>query len=612
MGSKTPSSQLQPRGARKRKETYQQRLFETFNSFNSEVKRAKVELTLEGEDKPHKVTWPKRNTQPQGPPQHGERTPAEKTLHIQKWLRIKDKFVISDVGYHEIRMMSPETVPPLYKLGNEKKEQNKMIGITTDKEACNMARRSVRELLTFLLRHPKHKDCGDQISVRFSGDGRQVTRNNRIGAVMGTLRIIPNRDTIDENTESAQLHHTIDEEACIFVYEGGEDHDTQQRTAALVYKEIEDIGKNGLVIDDKLIKVKWFLTADWKFLATLLGLNQASSKNFCIWCHCTKKEICNFNIDDWDIQRRPGDHTTYIGKRDHRGHILPPLLHLPSEVIVPDVLHCGMRVRGKMFNQVVVWAINQRRIEQLVRAMKEIGVPFRIMEGAGDDGKGSVKTWTQLNAKQLERVFAKLNLNAVLTDRWSPRGLTIASLSVAKLKVELRKHGLPETGLKAALVERLSRFLESDQIPLPEDEEDDEESNPILIVANIIQLWKDFEVLAVAMKSSPGEEGYLTPSSFKEQAVKWGKFFRLATFDEHVTPYIHTLVYHIPQFLSKYKFINDLSCESVEQKNHTQNRRFHHGSQRSGRGSTWTTQVMEYENRDLFAVLNGLDRTKAS
>ncbi|CAH1233119.1 Hypp597 [Branchiostoma lanceolatum] len=283
---------------------------------------SQVELTLEGQDKPHQVNWPERNTQSQGPPQHGERTPAEKTKHVQKWLRIKDKFVISDVGYHEIRMMSPETVPPLYKLGDEKKEQNKMIGITTDKEACNMARRSVRELLTFLLRHPKHKDCGDQISVRFSGDGRQVTRNNRMGAVMGTLRIIPNRDTIDENTEIAQLHHTIDKEACIFVYEV----------------------------------------------------------------------------------------------------------------------------------QVVVWAINQRRIDQLVRAMKEIGVPFRIMEGAGDDGNGSVKTWTQLNAKQLERVFAKLNLNAVLTDRWSPRGLTIASLSVARLK---------------------------------EYEEQDEESNPILIVENI-------------------------------------------------------------------------------------------------------------------------------
>ncbi|KAI8487200.1 hypothetical protein Bbelb_349980 [Branchiostoma belcheri] len=307
-------------------------------------------------------------------------------------------------------------------------------------KVCNMSRRSVREVLTHLLRLPKHKSCGQEISVRFSGDGRQVTRNNRIGAVMGTVRIVPNRNTINANLDNAQLHHSIDEEASVFIYEGGEDYETQQKTAALVYQEIEDIRQNGIVIDGKLIKVKWYLTADWKYMATLLGLNQASSKAFCIWCHCTKKDICDFDIDSWNIQRKPGDDNKYAGKRDHKGHILPTLLHFPFEEIVPDVLH-----------MVVVWAINQRRTEQLLSAMKDIGVPFRLMEGAGDDGQGSIKTWTQLNAKQLERVFAKLDLKAVLMDRWTPRGLTIASLSVAQLKIELRKHGLEETGRKPSL-----------------------------------------------------------------------------------------------------------------------------------------------------------------
>ncbi|KAI8517512.1 hypothetical protein Bbelb_035290 [Branchiostoma belcheri] len=46
------------------------------------------------------------------------------------------------------------------------------------------------------------------------------------------------------------------------------------------------------------------------------------------------------------------------------------------------------------------------------------------------------------------------------------------------------------------------------------------------------------------------------------------------------------MVYHVPQFLKKYNYINDLSRESVE-------------------------QVMEYENRDLFAVLNNVDRKRA-
>ncbi|KAI8487257.1 hypothetical protein Bbelb_350550 [Branchiostoma belcheri] len=219
--------------------------------------------------------------------------------------------------------------------------------------------------------------------------------------------------------------------------------------------------------------------------------------------------------------------------------------------------------------------------------MKETGVPFRLCEGTGDDGKGSVKTWTQLNAKQLERVFAKINLKAVLQDRWSSRGLRVHSLSVAQLKAELRKHHLDDTGRKPVLVARLVTHFGTDEIQLSADSETHDE-NPILIVDNIIKLWRT---------RTPDSESFQTTGT--------------ATFVEHVTPYIHALVYHIPYFLDKYKYINDLSCESVEQKNHTQNGRFHQGSQKSGRGSMWTEQVMQYENRDLFAVLNGLDRKKA-
>ncbi|KAI8490622.1 hypothetical protein Bbelb_318900 [Branchiostoma belcheri] len=58
---------------------------------------------------------------------------------------------------------------------------------------------------------------------------------------------------------------------------------------------------------------------------------------------------------------------------------------------------------------------------KLTAAMKDTGVPFRLMEGTGDD------------AKQLERVFEKLDLKAVLTDRWSPAGLTVASLTFSVL-----------------------------------------------------------------------------------------------------------------------------------------------------------------------------------
>ena len=38
-----------------------------------------------------------------------------------------------------------------------------------------------------------------------------------------------------------------------------------------------------------------FCYRDWKFLALVYGLNGASSKYFCIWCHCSKEEINNLD-----------------------------------------------------------------------------------------------------------------------------------------------------------------------------------------------------------------------------------------------------------------------------------------------------------------------------
>ncbi|CAH1242435.1 Hypp6699 [Branchiostoma lanceolatum] len=112
----------------------------------------------------------------------------------KKWLRVKDKFQISDSAIHEIRMLAQE------------------------RDTNNVARRPLRELPASLLRHKQQYIYNNEVSVRFSGDGRQVTRNQRIGAVMGTVRNIPKRDTI--NADTAQLHHTIDEEASVYIYGG--------------------------------------------------------------------------------------------------------------------------------------------------------------------------------------------------------------------------------------------------------------------------------------------------------------------------------------------------------------------------------------------------------
>ena len=71
-------------------------------------------------------------------------------------------------------------------------------------------------------------------------------------------------------------------------------------------------------------------------------------------------------------------------------------------------------------------------------------------------------------------------------------------------------------------------------------------------------------------------------------------------------------MYHVPQFLEKCGRISNLNCQPVEKKNHEQSRMFHRGTQKGGRQTKYTIQVMEKENRKLFARVNNLQRTRRS
>ena len=66
-------------------------------------------------------------------------------------------------------------------------------------------------------------------------------------------------------------------------------------------------------------------------------------------------------------------------------------------------------------------------------------------------------------------------------------------------------------------------------------------------------------------------------------------------------------MYHVPHFLEKFGSISNLNCEPVEKKNHEQSRMFHRGTQKGGRQTKYTIQVMERENRKLFARVNNLE-----
>lgn len=113
-----------------------------------------------------------------------------------------------------------------------------------------------------------------------------------------------------------------------------------------------------------------------------------------------------------------------------------------------------------------------------------------------------------------------------------------------------------------------------------------------------------------ALQVEEDHPDYIHPNNFQDHARDWGKLFMELFYDDDLTPYIHAFVYHVPQFLQMHGTLINFNCQPVEKKNHWQSQTFHRGSQKGGKNSKYTVQVMEQETRQLFARCNKLRRNK--
>ena len=57
-----------------------------------------------------------------------------------------------------------------------------------------------------------------------------------------------------------------------------------------VIKDIEIISKDGIEVNGERFEVDFHLGADWKFLATVCGIESLNCTHACIWCTCPKNQ----------------------------------------------------------------------------------------------------------------------------------------------------------------------------------------------------------------------------------------------------------------------------------------------------------------------------------
>ena len=76
------------------------------------------------------------------------------------------------------------------------------------------------------------------------------------------------------------------------------------------------------------------------------------------------------------------------------------------------------------------------------------------------------------------------------------------------------------------------------------------------------KIWQDFMAIYNLLRSAHTEK-----EQIKESATKWLKLFLDVYQTKHVTPYMHTLVFHIPEFIKLYGSLAPFSQQGLERLN---------------------------------------------
>ncbi|CAG8739913.1 3327_t:CDS:1, partial [Racocetra fulgida] len=139
--------------------------------------------------------------------------------------------------------------------------------------------------------------------------------------------------------------------------------------------------------------------------------------------------------------------------------------------------------------------------------------------------------------------------------------------------------------------------------------------------AIIRQLWDSFVDLYNHMHTSN-----ISGSQFHQKARQWLKLFLTKSQGNinspefirglyrptDITPYIHVLVYHVPEFIDLHRSIkfSSFSCCGVEKKNYDHVLYFFRKSMKDGgigdNRKSAIFEIMEYENRSNFFYINDI------
>jgi len=352
--------------------------------------------------------------------------------------------------------------------------------------------------------------------------------------------------------------HKADSHNTVILYPGGENYEILQQVIKLLISELHSLAVNGLEDSSGIKwKVQFYFSSDWKFMAIILGFNAPNANFFCPWCLCTKNDIGNksnvYRIEK-DMDQLKDEFFNNSTSTLPPGHTKPPLLPMiPLNHYVPDKLHIMLRIWDRLWELVIQELKSENRYNTHTRAIISMEIK-RISVGFHFWPDHSMQSWsyTPLMGGDKEKVLRDFNFDVIFSEE------------------------------RAILITRL---------------------------------WRDFHSLYKLMNDQKTDSTF-----FAAQARKWFNLFLILHQSEpntlsfkkglyrpkDVTPYIHVLINHIPEFIELHQRFGfaAFSCAAVEKKNHDQVSIFFRKTMKDGGKGTDRKsaifEILSYENRLLY------------
>ena len=436
---------------------------------------------------------------------------------VDQTLYIKERFNMSNQAYHEMAMVNKELPRSCAIIKAAKKLDEKSIIYSTPGPLKGV-QQSLKERLVKRIEHLAKSDekynKSQCIKVKITGDGTSVSRSMHLVVIAFTL-------VEDEpNPNAPRGNHTI------ALINTTEEYNNLVEALDDITTEINNL--KSLTVNNVLYDLEFYFAADMKFEAICIGIESASSTYSCIWCKCPAMERHDItktwsatNPDEGARTIKEIQELSKIKKHKNSakyGCIKQPIFpSIPIDHVIPDILHLFLRISDILINLLI---LELRRLD------------------------GIEKT----TATSLNKTLA-MNSNVSRYIQFLKECKISFHMYVDKDTKTLKWRDL--TG-----PEKLKLFHRIDIETL----------FPGIPNATLVQkIWKDFLNIYNTLCLNPINVSQI--KEFRTTVRNWLTLFLSVYQSRHVTPYMHTLIFHVPEFLNLYGSLLPFSQQGLEKLN---------------------------------------------